>query len=90
VVLNEKQYRKEQESLKSLTKRLDEMQKKATLLEIVNPRADVSKVNIDSATMTKNKDWLKNVSKDIYIAESVNILNDLAKGSMSVQMDGKK
>lgn len=91
VVLNEKQYRKEQESLKSLTKRLDDMQKKATLLEIVNPRADVSKVNIDSATMTKNKDWLKNVSKDIYIAESVNILNDLAKGSMSVQMiDGKK
>jgi len=90
VVLNEKQYRKEQESLKSLTKRLDDMQKKATLLDIVNPRADVSKVNIDSATMTKNKDWLKNVSKDIYIAESVNILNDLAKGSMSVQMDGKK
>lgn len=90
VVLNEKQYRKEQESLKSLTKRLDEMQKKATLLEIVNPRADVSKVNIDSVTMTKNKDWLKNVSKDIYIAESVNILNDLAKGSMSVQMDSKK
>lgn len=90
VVLNEKQYRKEQESLKSLTKRLDEMQKKATLLEIVNPRADMSKVNIDSATMTKNKDWLKNVSKDIYIAESVNILNDLAKGSMSVQMDGNK
>ncbi|NCX96560.1 MAG: tail-specific protease, partial [Chitinophagia bacterium] len=77
VSLNEKQYRKQQEELKQVNKRLDSLLKKAELLTLNNPAEDLEKVNLDSASIAKNKEWLKNLSKDIYIGETVNILTDL-------------
>ncbi len=86
VALNEKQYRKEQEEMKALNKKMEEIQKTAVTLNMSNIAADNSRINVDSASITKNKDWLKNVSKDIYIAETVNIINDLAKSTMKVSV----
>ena len=77
VSLNEAQYKKEQEQLNSLSKRIEEAQKKATLLEMINLDADKERINLDSASVKKNTDWLKNISKDVYICETVNIINDL-------------
>ncbi len=84
VSLSEAKYRKEQEELKAINKKMDEIQKKATTLEMMNLAADKERINIDSASITKNKEWLKNISKDIYISETVNIVNDLAKSAMKV------
>jgi len=34
--------------------------------------------------LTKTEDWLKNIGKDIYIAETVNIVSDMMKTTMKV------
>ena len=89
VSLNEKQYRKEQEELNQMYKQREEVQKNAKLLDLVNPVANKEKVNIDSTSIAKNRDWLKAVSKDVHIAETVNILQDVSKSGMKVSLDNK-
>ena len=86
VSLNEAQYRKDQEETNAISKKLEELQKNATPLEVINPKEDLAKINLDTASVTKNKEWLKALGKDIYIAETVNIINDIKKGSMKVGM----
>ena len=86
VSLNESDYRKEQEELNETSKKLEKIQKNAVKLEMDNPPADLAKINTDSASITKNRDWLKNISKDIYISETVNIINDMPKTMMKVNM----
>ncbi|MBC7553931.1 MAG: carboxy terminal-processing peptidase [Taibaiella sp.] len=84
VTLNEKEYRKDQEELKALSKKIEEIQKKATTLDLISLAADKERINVDSVSINKNKEWLKNISKDIYIGETVNIVNDLSKSTMKV------
>ena len=79
ISLNEIKYRKEQEELNAISKKQEELQKKAILLDMTNAPADKERINTDSTSITKNKDWLKNLSKDIYISETVNIINDMPK-----------
>lgn len=86
VSLNETQYRKDQEETNAISKKLEELQKNATLLEVTNPKEDLAKINLDTASVAKNKDWLKALGKDIYISETVNIINDIKKGGMKVGM----
>ncbi len=90
ISLNEKQYRKDQEEVNATSKKIEELQKKAVLLELANPTADLKKVNTDSASITKNKDWLKNLSKDLYLSETVNIINDMRKATSEVIMNTKR
>ncbi len=87
ISLNEAKYRKEQEEATARSKKMEDLMKKNELLELTNLMADMDRINIDSASVAKNKDWLKNLSKDNYIAETVNILNDLPKSGVSVNMD---
>jgi carboxyl-terminal processing protease len=95
--LNEKRYRKEQDEINEKSKKMEELQKKAVLLEITNTPADEEKLADnakkfnDTTAISKNKDWLKNVSKDIYISEVVNVINDLKKSGVTMNMEaGKK
>lgn len=84
--LNEAVYRKEQEENTVLSKKLEELEKKATPMAVVNPKEDLSRINADSSTVTKNATWLKNLQKDIYIGETVNIINDMVKSGTKVSM----
>ena len=84
VSLNEVKYKKEQDEINAKSKKIEELQKTAVLLNMTNAPADMSKINVDSASIAKNSEWLKNVSKDIYISETVNIIDDLAKSEMKV------
>jgi carboxyl-terminal processing protease len=86
VYLNEQQYRKEQAEVNATSKKMDELQKKAVVLEITSPTVDVERFASDTAAVSKNKEWLKAKSKDIYISETVNIVNDMAKGQMKLNM----
>lgn len=88
--LNETEYRKELEENNAITKKLEELQKKATPYEITNLKEDMSRVNADSASVAKNNDWIKNLKKDVYIAETVNIVNDMAKGTKKVTVNSKR
>lgn len=86
VSLNEAQYRKEQEETNAISKKLEELQKNAVTLKVTNPQEDMSRINMDTASVSRNKEWLKNIGKDIYIAETVNIINDIKKGGMKMNM----
>ena len=86
VSLNEKEYKKEQEEINATSKKLEELQKNAVTLEMVNAPADLQRINSDTAYVAKNKDWLKMLSKDIYIAETVNIINDMKKSTIKMNM----
>jgi len=86
ISLNETKFRKDQEELNVTSKKLEELQKKAATLTVVNAPADMPRVNLDTASVAKNKDWLTRLSKDIYISETVNVINDLAKSDMKVNL----
>ena len=96
ISLNEKKYREQQEEVNEKSKKIEELQKKAVLLEIANTPADEAKLAdnakkfSDTTAISKNKEWLKNVSKDIYISEAVNVLNDLKKSGVTLNMDSEK
>ena len=90
VSLNEARYKKEQEEINATSKIIDSLQKNASLLEMANAPADLPRINVDSASIAKNKEWLKALSKDIYIAETVNIINDIRKGEMKVTLGEMK
>lgn len=82
--LTETGYRKELDEANANSKKIDELQKKATPLEFTNLKEDMDRIKADSASIAKNNDWLKNLKKDIYISETVNIINDMAKASMKL------
>lgn len=87
VSLNEKKYMQEQDEATAQSKKLDTLLKSAVTMDMTNPPADMSKINADSASIAKNKEWLKRLSKDIYISETVNILNDIPKSGMKVSVE---
>jgi len=88
VSLNEAEYRKQQEELNGASKKMEEIQKKSVVMDMGNPPADMKTINMDSSSVTKNRDWLRNLSKDIYISETVNIINDMPKATMKVNNMG--
>lgn len=82
--LNEKQYRKELDEASAISKKMEELEKKASPLTVANPKEDMTNINIDSSAIARNNEWLKNIKKDIYISEAVNIIHDMNKESMKL------
>jgi carboxyl-terminal processing protease len=74
--LNEVQYRKTLDDAKKAADAYEALEKKVTPLTLASLKADAPNINRDSSTVTKNKDWLKAISKDPYISETVNVLTD--------------
>lgn len=44
---------------------------------IKNLNADVSEINLDESRKARNEEWIKTVSKDIYLQETINIVHDM-------------
>jgi carboxyl-terminal processing protease len=84
--LNEAKYRKELEEANATSKKMEELEKKAAPFTITNPKEDMARINMDTVNVTKNAEWIKNLQKDIYLAETVNIINDLTKQYMRVNI----
>lgn len=84
--LNEIAYKKEQDEASALSKKLEELQKKGTPLPVANLKEDMKEIDADSTNIAKNKTWLKNLQKDIYISETVNIINDMHKQQGKLNM----
>lgn len=86
VSLNEKQYKKDQEEANTYSKKLDEMLKKSASLDVSNPAADMERINMDTLTVTRNKEWLKRLSNDMYVSETINIISDMIHSGMKVDI----
>lgn len=84
VSLNETKFIAKQKESEALSKKLEALDKIASPITVQNLKSDMARVNIDSSSRTKNNDWLKALKKDVYIAETTNVLNDWITSSAKV------
>ncbi len=55
----------------------DIMKDKIDNLSITNLEEDLEKINSDESRKARNDDWVKNLSKDVYVEEVLHIMKDL-------------
>lgn len=84
--LNEVKYNAELNEANDLNERMKALSEKSTSLTIVNPKEDLPKINMDSSNVKKNEEWLKALQKDVQLAETVNILKDMAGMDVNIKM----
>lgn len=70
-------YRKQQKDLKDVVKQIDELYKLKTPLNITNIAADTVEINSAEDKIEKNAAWMKRIREDIYIDESVKVMNKM-------------
>lgn len=75
--LNINKYRQEQKELKDVVKQIETLYKLPSPLSIENIPSDLETIKNDQDKIDKNKQWLKVRSDDIYIDESVKVLNKM-------------
>jgi carboxyl-terminal processing protease len=79
--LNIIKYKDEQKKLKDTYKDLDELYKLNKGMNLENNAADTTAINSAKEKIEKNTAWLKKLSNDIYIDESVKVLNNMIQQS---------
>lgn len=75
--LNKENFRAEQKQFREQNKKYDELKKEINGFSGVLLKEDLDKFGNDTTRINRENRWLKNVTKDIYIHEATNILNDL-------------
>ena len=79
VSLNFDKYVAEQKAYKEEAKKMDSLDKEIEGVEIVALKADAFPES-DTVKVNKNKDWYKALRKDIYLNETVSIMNEMNNG----------
>jgi carboxyl-terminal processing protease len=81
--LNLAKYRNEQKQMRQALKKLDDLGKDRKDLSISLLPQDLKKLETDKDKLERRQQWTKNLSKDIYLSETVNIIKDMipVKGS---------
>ncbi|MDQ6901396.1 MAG: carboxy terminal-processing peptidase [Bacteroidota bacterium] len=75
--LNIQKYRARLDEIKAASKKLDDLSKLTTDLSVKNIPADSLALSGDKDKITKNKQFLKHVSDDIYIDEAVKVVGKM-------------
>ena len=77
VFLNEGKFKKQQDENMALSKKMEELDKLSTLLNIDNLGKDKPIIAADTARAERNKNWLRLLKKDIILSEAVSVLKDI-------------
>lgn len=75
--LNLQKFRDEQKQIRNIAKQMDSVSKLPANLNVVNIQVDQEKMKDDSAKIERNKQWIKRISDDIYIDETVKVVDDM-------------
>ena len=75
--LNINKYRAEQVELKKVIKEIEELYKLPSPLAVNNLVADTTAINAEKDKVEKNRIWLKRLGDDIFIDESLKVLNKM-------------
>ncbi|UYQ93962.1 carboxy terminal-processing peptidase [Chitinophaga horti] len=75
--LNLQTYKSEQKANAAALKKYDTANDKVKDLNITSLKQDLDRLSGDSAKLARNKDWLRLRTKDVYLDEAVNVMNDL-------------
>lgn len=70
-------YKEDQKKLKSMFREFDELYKLQKPMDIMNLSADTAAINEGQDKIDKNKQWLKIRSTDIFIDETVKVVNKM-------------
>jgi carboxyl-terminal processing protease len=83
--LNLNKYKEEQKQFKAKVKELDELYKLNKEMSVKNLAADMVVINSAKDKVDKNTAWLKRVSGDIYIDETVKVMNNMITQSATAK-----
>ena len=87
--LNITKYKTEQKELKVAYKQLDSLYKLASEMDVKNNQVDVAKYAADKEKTEKNKQFLKRIKTDIYIDETVKVMNNMiTQSNMALNING--
>lgn len=75
--LNLAKYREEQKLLKAKVAELDKLYKLSKEMNVKNTEADMAVLNEAKDKLEKNNQWLKRISGDIYIDETVKVMYNM-------------
>jgi carboxyl-terminal processing protease len=70
---------------KSTLKQIDDINKSTPELDLSLIPNDEKKLSADNDKLERRKQWIKSLSKDIYLNESVNVMNDMIKQTALVK-----
>jgi len=73
--ININQYKEEQKKLKAIFKQMDELVKLSQPLNMKNLDSDTASINSSEDKISKNKQWMNLRNKDLYIDESVKVID---------------
>jgi carboxyl-terminal processing protease len=75
--LNITKYRQQQTKIRESMKKIEELNKSQQALEVSLLPQDEKRLSVDNDKLERRQQWSKNLSKDIYLGETVNIINDM-------------
>ena len=83
--LNIKKYQEEQKQIREIVRQIDKLTKtnKANPVELLP--ADIARFSNDEAKHERQELWLKNLKSDIYINETVSIVNNIISNNAIVR-----
>ncbi len=83
--LNLNKYREDQKQLKIKADELNDLYKINKEMNVKNTAADATIINGAKDKIEKNNQWLKRVSNDIYIDETVKVMNSMINQSITAK-----
>jgi carboxyl-terminal processing protease len=83
--LNFIKYKEEQKQLKAAYKQLEDLYKLAKEMNVRNTTSDTAIIGTAKDKVEKNKQWLKRLSGDIYIDETVKAMNNMIMQKATVK-----
>lgn len=75
--LNIQKYREDLKQLRTTAKQLDSLNKLKIELNVTNSAQDMANLQVDKDKTDRNKLWLKRVSGDIYINETIKVMDNM-------------
>jgi carboxyl-terminal processing protease len=75
--LNIRKFRSEQQRIREAIKKIEELNKNHQPLSLKILPQDEKRLSSDSTKLERRLQWTKNLSKDIYLGETVNIVSDM-------------
>jgi carboxyl-terminal processing protease len=75
--LNYKKYQEEQKEIRNKVKQIDSLNKAPNEINVEPLEEDLKKLQYDEGKIERFKQWIKNLRTDIYLDESVKVINDM-------------
>ena len=75
--LNYKKYQEEQKEIRNRVKQIDSLNKAPNEIDVEALGDDLKKLQYDEGKTERFKQWIKNLRSDIYLDESVKVINDM-------------